>query len=151
MTLQIKFAKTGTLTAAKYLYGVLTSPHRATVSAYLGTSGAWRFGTGYTAISTNDGADHVVEVKNTSSKAQVTFDSTVKTFTKATFTTTRPLLVGGYENASGSRYKSFVGKIYYFRILKGEDVLLDWTPMVRKSDGVEGFYDNVSKTFIERI
>lgn len=39
----------------------------------------------------------------------------------------------------------------YFKIWIGEELVLDWVPMRRVADGVEGFWDNVTNTFVERL
>ena len=80
------------------------------------------------------------------------FDGTDKTFiTASAFETPYGLSLGGNTNASGVMSPSFIGKIHHFRISEGDVVVKDWWPCKRMSDGVEGFWDNVSQTFIEPI
>lgn len=128
-----------------YLYGVITSPHSASVSAYLTSSGSWRFGAYYKGLTTNTLKMYKVEISNGTS----VLDYTSSTFTKTTFTTPDTLVVGGSRAASGTTSKSYRGLLYYFRIKKGDDFIANWFPCRRLSDGVEGFWDSVSQTFIE--
>lgn len=128
-----------------YLYGVITSPHTASVTAYLTSGGSWRFGSSYKGLTTNTTKMYKVEISN----GTAVMDFTSSSFTKSTFTTPDTLVVGGSRAASGSVSKSYRGGIYYFRIKKGTTVLADWYPCRRISDNVEGFWDCVNQEFIE--
>ena len=129
-----------------YLYGIVTSPHTASVSAYLTSSGSWRFGAYYKGLTTNTTKMYKVEISN----GTAVLDSTSSTFTKSTFTTPDTLLVGGYRSAAGSTIKSYYGYIYYFRVNKSSTPILDWHPC-KNSDGVEGFWDCVTQSFVEPL
>lgn len=48
-------------------------------------------------------------------------------------------------NPAGAR--SSIHRFYYFRILDGDDVLIDLVPCYRKADGEVGMFDLVSQTF----
>lgn len=128
-----------------YLYGLITSPHTASVTAYLSSGGAWRFGTSYKGISMNNTLTHIVKIKNGSA----TYDFTTSSFTKATFTTPDTVVLGGSRAASGTTSKSYQGRVYYFKITGGDTAILDWQPCKRLSDGVDGFWDCVTQTFVE--
>ena len=130
-----------------YLYGIITSPHTASVTAYLTSSGSWRFGSSYKGFTTNTLKMYKVKISN----GTFVGDFTSSTFTKSTFTTPDTLVVGGSRAASGSTSKGYRGLIYYFRILEGSTPILDWYPCRRLSDGVEGFWDCVTQTFIEPL
>lgn len=144
--IEVLFERTET-SKTPYLYGVITSPHTASVTAYLTSSGSWRFGSSYRGFTTNTLKMYKVEISN----GTFVGDFTSSTFTKSTFTTPNTLVVGGSRAASGSTSKSYNGLIYYFRINKGSTLILDWLPCRRKSDGVEGFWDCVSQSFVEPI
>lgn len=144
-TIEVMFARSEKSTTP-YLYGCVTSPHTATVSAYLSSGGAWRFGSSYKGLSTNNTFINRVIISNGSTN----FNFTAGTFTKSTFTTPDTVVLGGYRAASGSLTKNYQGKVYYIRIT-GNDRIIDWLPCKRISDGVEGFWDCVSQTFIEPI
>ena len=145
-TIEVLFERTET-SKTPYLYGVITSPHTASVTAYLTSSGSWRFGSSYRGFTTNTLKMYKVEISN----GTFIGDFTSSTFTKSTFTTPNTLVVGGSRAASGSTSKGYNGLVYYFRINKGSTPILDWFPCRRKSDGVEGFWDCVTQSFIEPI
>lgn len=130
-----------------YLYGCITNPHTASVTAYLSSGGSWRFGTSYKGISMNNILTHIVKIKNGS----ITYDFTTSSFTKATFTTPNTVVLGGSRAASGATSKSYQGKVYYFRITEGDTAILDWQPCRRLSDGMEGFWDCITQRFIEPL
>ena len=130
-----------------YLYGCITSPHTASVTAYLSSGGSWIFGTSYKGISMNNVLTHIVKIKNGS----VTYDFTTSSFTKATFVTPNTVVLGGSRAASGATTISYQGKVYYFRITEGDTPIIDWYPCKRLSDGVEGFWDCVTQSFVEPI
>lgn len=145
-TIEVMFARSEKSTTP-YLYGCVTSPHTASVSAYLSSGGAWRFGSSYKGLSTNNTFINRVIISNGSTN----FNFTAGTFTKSTFTTPDTVVLGGYRAASGSLTKNYQGKVYYIRITQGGNPIIDYYPCKRLSDGVEGFWDCVSQTFIEPI
>lgn len=145
-TIEVMFAR-NEKSATPYLYGCLTSPHTATVSAYLSSGGSWRFGSSYKGLSTNNTFINRVIISNGSTN----FNFAAGTFTKSTFTTPDTVVLGGYRAASGSLTKNYQGKVYYIRITEGDEPIIDYFPCKRLSDEVEGFWDCVTQTFIEPI
>ena len=143
-TIEVMFARSEK-SATPYLYGCVTSPHTASVTAYLSSGGSWRFGSSYKGLSTNNTFINRVIISNGSSN----FNFTAGTFTKSTFTTPDTVVLGGYRAASGSLTKNYQGKVYYIRISAGTTPIIDYFPCKRLSDGVEGFWDCVTQTFIE--
>ncbi|MBO7283296.1 MAG: hypothetical protein J6U73_07880 [Alistipes sp.] len=133
--------------ATPYLYGCVTSPHTASVTAYLSSGGSWRWGNAYKGISTNNLNEWRVRMKN----GNALYNGTSSNFTKNTFTTPDTVVLGGYRAASGSLVKGYQGKVFYIRISEDGAYLKDWYPCQRLSDGVEGFWDCVTQTFIEPI
>ncbi len=131
--------------ATPYLYGCVTSPHTASVTAYMAASGSWRWGNAYKGISTNNLNEWRVRMQN----GNALYNGTSSNFTKNTFTTPDTVVLGGYRAASGSLVKGYIGKVFYIRISENGEYLKDWYPCKRLSDGVEGFWDSVSQTFIE--
>lgn len=142
--IEVLFERTNT-SGTPYLYGIITSPHTASVTAYLTSSGAWRFGSSYRGVTTNTTKMYKVEISN----GTCVCDYTSSTFTSSTFTTPDTLIVGGSRAASGSISKSYKGLLYYFRIKKDNNSIIDWYPCRRISDGVEGFWDCVAQKFVE--
>lgn len=143
-TIEVMFARSEKSTTP-YLYGCVTSPHTATVSAYLSSGGAWRFGSSYKGLSTNNTFINRVIIAN----GTTNFNFTAGTFTKSTFTTPDTVVLGGYRAASGALTKNYQGKVYYIRITQGDTPIIDYYPCKRLSDDVEGFWDCVTQTFIE--
>lgn len=143
-TIEVMFARSEKSTTP-YLYGCVTSPHTASVTAYLSSGGSWRFGSSYKGLSTNNTFINRVIISN----GKTDFNFTAGTFTKSTFTTPDTVVLGGYRAASGSLTKNYQGKVYYIRITEGSTPIIDYFPCKRISDGVEGFWDCVSQTFIQ--
>ena len=145
--IEVLFERTNT-SGTPYLYGIVTSPHTASVTAYLTSSGSWRWGSSYRGFTSNTTKMYKVEISN----GTFVGDFTSATFTKSSaFTTPDTLIVGGYRDSSGGTIKQYKGYLYYFRITDGSTYIADWHPCRRKSDGVEGFWDCVSQTFIEPL
>ena len=143
--IEVLFERTET-SGTPYLYGIVTSPHTASVTAYLTSSGSWRWGSSYRGFTSNTTKMYKVEISN----GTFVGDFTSASFTKSSaFTTSDTLVVGGYRGSAGGTYKQYKGCLYYFRIKEGDNVIADWYPCKRKADGVEGFWDCVTQSFIE--
>lgn len=137
--------KRSTYSSACYMYGHVTSPHTATVAAYLSNGGTWRWGSGGVGKNVYNNDIHTSTLKNGSIKLDVTTTS----FTKSTFTTASTLIVGGRRSSAGDVGATYKGDIWHFRINDADgNYIVDWCPCRRESDGVEGFWDCVTQTFI---
>lgn len=145
-TLEVMFKRSES-TTTPYLYGCVTSPHTASVTAYLSSSGAWRFGSSYNGLSTNNTVINRTIISN----GKTEFNFMTNTFSKSTFTTPDTVVLGGYRAASGVLTRNYQGRVYFFRITEGDTPIIDYYPCKRISDGVEGFWDCVSQTFVESI
>jgi hypothetical protein len=77
------------------------------------------------------------------------YDGAETKFTANNFTTPNSLILGGYRDTNESIYKTFKGTIFFFRIWAGNSLTMELIPCRRVSDGVEGFWDCVTQTFIE--
>ena len=144
--IEVMFARSEKSTTP-YLYGCVTSPHTASVTAYLSSGGAWRFGSSYKGLSTNNTFINRTIVSN----GKTNFNFTAGTFAQSTFTTPDTVVLGGYRAASGELTKNYQGKVYYIRISEGDEPIIDYFPCKRLSDDVEGFWDCVTQTFIEPL
>lgn len=145
--IEVLFERTDT-SGTPYLYGIVTSPHTASVTAYLTSRGSWRWGSSYRGFTSNTTKMYKVEISN----GTFVGDLTSATFTKSSaFTTPDTLIVGGYRGSSGDTAKHYKGYLYYFRIKDGSTYIADWHPCRRKSDGLEGFWDCVTQTFVEPV
>lgn len=133
-----------TTSSSQYMYGIVTSPHTASVTAYLG--GTWRWGNQGSSLTFNDKNQHYTRHYD----ANIYYDGSSRAYSKASaFTTPDTLIVGGRRGSDGVPVATFNGRIYYFRIYYSSTVVLEWYPCKRILDGVEGFWDSVSQTFVE--
>lgn len=143
-SIDVMFQRTLTDSAA-YLFGC-TSGNRLT--GYLSSgSGYWRYGSAYPTFATAT----MKIYKGVVTPGKTTIDNTSRTFSFSEFTTSYTIPLGGYKASSDTITKTFVGFLYYFRMWHGDTLLLDWYPCKRLSDGVEGFWDCVTQTFVEPI
>ena len=133
--------------SARYLYGARTTNNTASVTAYLTSSGAWRFGNTYKNLTIKSSTTiHNAVV----SKTGVVLDGTTNKYvgTLKSFSCPWTLTLGSARTTSGAKTAAqFIGKIYHFRMYDGDELILDWIPCA-KADGSMGFYDNVSGTFV---
>ena len=139
LTIEVKFRRTDTASNV-YLYGVSISPR---LTANLAQSGYWRYGeSAYPTFNTKK--TDVTEAQATPTKTKV--GSYSRSYTSSAFTTKYTIPLGGHTPSSGVPTPQYIGEVYYFRILVDGEYILDWTPAIK--DGVEGFWDNVTNTFI---
>ena len=143
-SIEVMFQRTLTSSAA-YLFGC-TQGNRLT--GYLSSSsGSWRYGSGNPTFATAT----MKIYKGVVTPGKTSVDNTSKTFSFTEFTTSYTLPVAGYKASSDTITKHFVGFLYYFRMWHDDRLLLDWYPCKRLSDGVEGFWDCVTQTFVEPV
>lgn len=139
LTIEVKFRRTST-SENVYLYGVSTSPR---LTANLAQSGYWRYGEdAYPTFNTKNTTLTEAEVTPTRTKV----GSYSQSYTPMGFTTKYPIPLGGHTPSSGVPTPQYIGEVYYFRMSVSGKCILDWTPVIK--DGVEGFWDNVTNTFI---
>lgn len=141
--IDVLFKRTNT-SAAHYLFGC-SSGNRLT--GYLTSSGYWRYGSGYPTFNTNNTSLTKAIVTPT----KTTVGSYTRTFSTNAFTTAFTMPLGGHKPASGVATPSYKGYVYYFVMRHGDEIVVDWLPCKRLSDGMEGFWDCVTNTFIEPI
>lgn len=137
--------------SARYLFGVASSDNKASFTGYQSgvSSGSWRFGGTYGRPSVATDVKHTF----TMDKTGIVMDGSPKSYagTVGTFKTPQNLAVGGCMSASGTIGSvRHIGKIYDFRLWSGDTLLIDWIPALR-SDGVYGFWDNVTNTFVAPV
>lgn len=129
-----------------YLLGC-TSGNRLTAYLSSSSSGYWRYGNAYPQMSTNSKKIYKASITPT----KTTVDRTSKTFSEQSFTTSFTLPLGGSKGTTDEATASFQGYVYYFEMRHADTQLAEWYPCRRKSDGVEGFWDCVTNTFVEPI
>ena len=129
-----------------YLYGIVNSDNTASVTAYLAATGAWRFGNQLVRPNTANKNVHTTRVAN----ANASHDCSPMTMSKSVdFITEDTVVLGGYRGADGVVYPQYKGKVYYIRVNDGQ--LIDWISCKRLSDGLEGFWDCITQTFVEPL
>lgn len=142
-TIESLWARSST-SASQYMYGFVTSPHTASVTAYL--SGTWRWGNQGSSMTFNDKNQHYTRQYN----ANIYYDGTTRAYSKSpAFTTADTLIVGGRRGSDGVPVATFNGRIYYYRIYYSSTIILEWYPCRRLSDGVSGFWDCANQKFVE--
>lgn len=141
--IDVLFKRTNT-SAAHYLFGC-SSGNRLT--GYLTSSGYWRYGSGYPTFNTNN--TNLTKAIVTPTKTTV--GSNTRTFSTNAFTTAFTMPLGGHKPASGVATPTYKGYVYYFVMRHGDEIVVDWLPCKRLSDGMEGFWDCVTNTFVEPL
>lgn len=140
-SIDLLFQRTDT-SGAHYIFGC-SSGNRLT--GYLTTSGYWRYGNAYPQFNTNN--------KNLTkaivTPGQTTVGTMTRTFNVNEFTTAFTIPVGGVKPNTGIATPQFKGYLFYFKMSIADEIVVDWIPCKRLSDGVEGFWDCVTNTFIE--
>lgn len=135
---------------SRYLYGVRSSGNTASVTAYLATSGAWRFGNTYRNFTLSRGVSNIHSM--TVSKAGYLLNGEESKFvgTLKSFTANATLTLGSARTNSGA-YSSptFIGKVYSFKMYDNDSLILDWQPS--KAGNKYGFYDKIAERFVKPI
>lgn len=142
-SIDVLFKRTDT-SGAHYLFGC-SSGNRLT--SYLTSSGYWRYGNAYPQFNTNN--QNLTRAMVTPGKTTV--GTTTRTFNVNEFTTPYTIPVGGVKPSTGVATPQFKGYLYYFTMRIADEIVVDWAPVRRVSDGVEGFWDAVSNVFVESI
>lgn len=146
-TTKIEISFTREDAAAAYLYGVRNNGNTASVTAYLSNSGSWRFGNKYKNYTLALDTIHNATIQKTG----ITMNGTKTSFTSSDFTANATLLIGTTRTTSGALSEAqFIGKIYSFKMYNGAELVLDLIPC-KAANGEEGFYDNVSKSFMREV
>ena len=143
--IDVMFQRTDT-SGADYMFGCSTGNR---LTAYLSSSGYWRYGSAAPTFNTNSKKIYVAEVAPTKTKV----DRTSSSRTVSAFTTSTTIPLGGHKVSASSDTitRTYQGYIYYFRMKHGSELLLDWHPCKRIADGEVGFWDCVTQTFVEKV
>ena len=142
--IEILFERTDT-SGADYLFGTSGGSR---MTGYLTSSGYWRYGSGYPTFNTANKYLNYAYV----TPGETTVSGTTRTFSVGgAFNTQWTIPVGGHKPSSGVATKTYQGYVYYFRMWHGDTIVADFIPCKRLSDGVEGFWDCVTQSFVEPI
>lgn len=132
-----------------YVYGCASSENKASLTAYVSaTGGAWRFGTRSATPLPKGDLDIHTTVQN---HERVVRDGSIFNYAEVSdFTTPYTIIVAGSHTSSGAYSPSpLIGRIYYFKMWDGDNLVLDWIPV--KKDNTLMFLDRVSNKFIRPI
>ena len=142
--IELLFRRTD-ISGADYLFGC---SYNSRLTGYLSASGYWRYGDGYPTFNTSNELLHYAYVA-----PGVTFiDNSSKTFSVGSaFQTSSTIPIGGHKSSQTAIARTYQGYLYYFRIWHGSEIVSDLMPCKRISDGVEGFWDCVTQSFVEPI
>lgn len=143
---KIKVVFTRDSDSAMYMFGVVNTGNTASVTAYLSSGGAWKFGAKSQSI-TIAANEELVQTAIVSKAGIVRVYSSATFSNTADFEAVGSLIIGGVRNASGTLGAAqFIGKIYEFKIYDGDELIRDYIPCI-DYNGVYCFYDNVTETF----
>lgn len=132
-------------TAAAYLYGVVSSGNTASVTAYLSSGGAWRFGAKSVSYTPSSGED-IVQSASVSKTGILRAGNTQTISGVADFEAIGSMLIGSARSANGAiGVPSYIGKLLRFEMLSGDTQVLNLTPIYK--DGEFGFFDTVNGEF----
>lgn len=142
--IEVLFRRTDT-SGADYLFGCSSG---ARLTAYLTTSGYWRYNSGYATFNTTNKLLNYGNV--TPGRTEVS--GTARTFTVGgAFQTDFTIPVGGVKPSSGVASKTYQGHLYFFRMRHGDTYVSDLVPCKRLSDGAECVWDCVAQQFLESL
>ena len=142
--IDVMFKRTD-ISGSDYLFGISTGNR---LTAYLSASGYWRYGNAYPTFNAANKNTNYAKVTPTGT----TLSNTQRSFSKqSAFTTSFTIPLGGYKASTNNPIATYQGYVYFFRMWHGDTLLADWYPCKRKSDGIEGFWDCVTNTFVEPI
>ncbi|MDL2327350.1 IPT/TIG domain-containing protein [Ruminococcaceae bacterium OttesenSCG-928-A11] len=133
---------------ASYLFGTRTGNYSGHFSFFKTTSNnfydSWNTTSGTSVRTFNTSRNYIVKDNGN------TFinDTSVVTRTGNSPATTRPIYIGQI-NAAGSVLSNsyYNGKLWSFKIYTNNNLVRDYVPACRNSDGVGGLYDLVNNTF----
>lgn len=144
-TVQIEF-KRSNVTQNAYLLGS-SGTSTTYLNAYLASNGNWRYGNKQSVFNTRQ----IILFTGELSPNKITVNKTSVNISPNAFTTPNTLAVGGRKTSSEVYDNLFKGYIYYFRMMYDDELVVDWIPVRRLSDGLECFWDRVTKSFVEPI
>lgn len=147
---KIRVIFTRTSSTAQYMYGVVNSGNTASVTAYLSSGGAWRFGSKSISRSLLANAE-LVHCAIVDSSGIISGGGTSSFSGTTDFGTIGTLLIGSCRSASGGIGSAqYAGRIYEFEMWQGGTQVLHLIPVI-SPDGEYGFWDKVSETFFGSI
>ena len=132
----------------RHLFGCTSSDNTASITSYM--NGSWRFGN-KSATKTFSNKNPMLPYSALVNKTTISITNSATSISGVnTFETVGTLLLGGARDSDGTLPSvGIVGKVYFFAIWQGEELVLKLVPV---TDGtVFRFYDMVSKAFFDSI
>lgn len=146
---QINTCFTWESTTQRHLFGCASADNTAGITSYM--NGSWRFGNKYASknLSTKNEKLPYSALVN---KTTVSLNSSIASIRDVNdFETVGTLLLGGARDTDGSLPSVMItGKVFYFYIWQGDEMVLKLVPVV-SAEGEYRFFDLVSKTFFDSI
>lgn len=135
---------------AMYLYGIRSTNNTTSVTAYLNTNGAWRFGNTYQNFTYTVGTNLHTSIANNSGVISNGVSYKYKG-TVANFTALYTLTIGSARTTAGEYGDAqFVGKVSKFIMRRNGSTILEYKPCINP-DGVCGFWDKARNVFHQSI
>ena len=126
-----------------YMYGVRNRENTASVTAYLSSSGAWRFGNTYRNFTLTVGKEYSMAVDSDGvdqNGNHYNYGATVKSFTA-----NGTLTLGSIRTTSGGLGDpQLVGTVKEFRMYSDGELVLELLPVYNAATGAYAFYDTVT-------
>jgi hypothetical protein len=146
---QINTCFTWESTTQRHLFGCASADNTASITSYM--NGSWRFGNKYSSknLSTKNPNLPYSALVN---KTTISLNSSIASISGVNdFETVGTLLLGGARDTDGSLPSVMItGKVFFFAIWQGEELVLKLVPVVN-AEGEHRFFDMVSKTFFDSI
>jgi hypothetical protein len=140
---RIEITLTRESSEGRYLYGVRNSGNTASVTAYLSSNGAWRFGNTYRNFTLTVDKEYTMAVDRDGVDQNGThynYGTTVKSFTA-----NGTLTLGSTRSTSGGLGSPhFVGTVKEFRMYNDGELVLELLPVYNAATGTYAFYDAVA-------
>lgn len=147
---KLRVVFTRPLNEQQYLYGVVNSGNTASVTAYLSSSGTWRFGNRSQTRAVAVSAD-IVQTAIVDKTGADFANSNGSWSTPSNFTTIGTLILGGCRQETGAvGAAQFVGRVFVFDIWQGDTLARHWIPVV-SAEGVYRFYDAATGSFADSL
>lgn len=146
---QINVSFTWENSTQRHLFGCTSSDNTASITSYM--NGSWRFGNKSASknFSLKEPRLPYTALVNNTRISTITSNSTISGVND--FETVGTLLLGGARDSDGSLPSvGIVGKVFYFNLWQGEDIVRKLVPVV-SVEGVYRFFDLISKEFFDSI
>ena len=146
---QINTGFTWESTTQRNLFGCASSDNTAAITSYM--NGSWRFGNKYSSKSFSS-KNGMLPYSALINKTTISLNHSLTSISGVNdFETVGSLLLGGARDSDGTLPTvAITGKVFYFTIWQGGELVLKLVPVV-SAEGEYRFFDLVSETFFDSI